>query len=347
MSINKISKNSYFKRYNKCIYCNSKNLKKERIQIHLENFYLKAIKSDLNLSTKQLKKMKVHKCQNCKILQCNPWFSENIARKIFSNIYGQHNRSWSNLIKFMKIGITPNHGLLFTMLKKYIKINNYAEFNSPFMGLMMDFFSLEYKKNKFFYKNIFSNTLNYLSARQVAGKSIYQQRISNQKAYKFLKMCNSLKKNNSIKINKKINKYLFIDNSSLSWGQNDNFKSVNSKSFASELFDLQILDLNKKRKKIKIDLFGIFHTLDHTLDPNKILNFALNNSDYVLVYCHVDKWLEKQHLFSLTKDFMKYLNYKKIYTYDMTHIIEKKFKSPELYFLCSKKKRYIDKIKNK
>ena len=47
---------------------------------------------------------------------------------------------------------------------------------------------------------------------------------------------------------KKVNKYLFIDNSPLSWGQNDNFKSVNSKSLQSEFFDLQIVDLNKKIK---------------------------------------------------------------------------------------------------
>ena len=346
MSANKIIKNSYFKKYNNCIYCNSKNLKKEKIQVQLENFYLKAIKSDLDLSTRQLKKMKVYKCQKCFILQSNPWFSENIARKIYSNVYGQHNRSWSNLIHFMKKGITPSHGILFSKLKKYIKIKNYAEFNSPFMGLMMDFFSLEYKKNIFFFKNIFTNTLNYLSSRQVAGKSIHQKKMSNQKASKFLKKCKNLKKKYSTKNMKKVNKYLFVDNSSLSWGQNDNFESVNSKSFASELFDLQILDLNKKRDKIKIDLFGIFHTLDHTLQPNKVLNFALNSSNYVLVYCHVDKFLEKQHLFSLTKDFMKYLNKKKVYTYDMTKVIKKKFKVPELYFLCSKKKRYIDKIKN-
>lgn len=345
MLITKISKNSFFKRYDKCIYCNSKNLKKEKKQIYLENFYLNAIKSDLDLSSNQLKKMKVYKCQRCKILQSNPWFSDEIARRIFSNIYGQHNRSWSNLINFLNKGITPDHGLLFKKLKKFIKINNYAEFNSPFMGLMMDFFSLEYKRSKFFYKNIFSNTLNYLSARQVAGKSVYQQKNSNQKAYEFLKKCNILKKKNSIKSKKKIKKYLFIDNSYLSWGENDNFKSVNSKSFASELFDLQIFDLNHKRKKIKIDLFGIFHTLDHTQQPSKILDFALSNSNYVLIYCHIDKWLEKQHLFSLTKDFMKYLNTKKIYIHDMTHVIEKKFKSPELYFLCSKKKSYIDKFK--
>ena len=82
---------------------------------------------------------------------------------------------------------------------------------------------------------------------------------------------------------------------------------MNSKSLASELLDLEILDLNRKNKKVNIDLFGIFHTIDHTFEPSKIFNFAVENSKYVMVYCHVDERLEKQHLFSITKEFLTYL----------------------------------------
>ena len=119
---------------------------------------------------------------------------------------------------------------------------------------------------------------------------------------------NYLKKKNFI--SKTASKYLFVDNSSLCWGQNDNYKSVNSKSFASEMFDLKILDISSKPEKIKIDLFGIFLTLDHTFEPYKTLNFALDISKYVIVYCHVGSKLNKQHLFSLTKDLVHYLNKK-------------------------------------
>ena len=86
------------------------------------------------------------------------------------------------------------------------------------------------------------------------------------------------------------------------WSINDNYKSVNSRSFASELMDINILNLNDIKRKIKIDLFGMFHTLDHTFEPNKILNFALDISDYVIVYCHVNPQLSKQHLFSIIKN---------------------------------------------
>ena len=87
-----------------------------------------------------------------------------------------------------------------------------------------------------------------------------------------------------------------------------------------------------------MDLFGIFHTLDHTFEPNKLLQFALKTSEYVIVYCHVNSNISKQHLFSITEEFLKYLNKQKIYTVNLTKRIKKNFKTQELYFLCSKKK---------
>ena len=113
----------------------------------------------------------------------------------------------------------------------------------------------------------------------------------------------------------------------LSWGQNDNYKSVNSRSLAAEMFNLKEANINDFKSSLKFDLFGIFHSLDHTFEPNKILNFALNNSKVVIIYCHIDKFLNKQHLFSFTKEFLKYLTSKKIYNLDLSHFIKKKFNS--------------------
>ena len=332
-----------YKKYNRCVYCGSKKIKKEKNQFFPNNFYLDAIRKDLLISEKEFKRMKVYKCSKCFIIQNNPWFTEFNSRKIYSNIYGQHNRGWFNLISFVKKGLHPNHGKLFELLKKNINIKNYAEFNSPFMGLFFNFFSSEFKESKKFYNLFAKNIFGYLTSRQVAGQSKKIQNLSIKKSQKFLEKIIHLKNKNIIK--KRINKFLFTDHSSLCWGQNDNYKSVNSKSFATEIFDLEILNITSECKKLKLDLFGIFHTLDHTFQPNKILNFALDTSKYVVVYCHVNPQLSKQHLFSLTKDFLKYLNKKRIFTLDITDKIYKEYKSPELYFLCSKNKKYMNKIK--
>ena len=189
-----------FKKYNQCIYCKSKNLKKEKNQYSKETFYTKAIKSDLKIPGNTWKKIKVYKCQKCKIIQNNPWFNETTCRKIYSNIYGQHNRSWSNLINFLNKGVLPNHGRLYEILNDKIKIRKYAEFNSPFMGLLLNLFKTEYKKNNLFYKKIFKNILNYLTSRQVAGKTKLYQKKSFYKAKKYFNQCEILKKKKFYKI---------------------------------------------------------------------------------------------------------------------------------------------------
>ncbi len=323
-----------FKRYSRCIYCKSKKLKKLRIQSFRENFYTKAIIHDLNISKNMLSSMKLYQCQKCFIIQNNPWFDNDNTWKIYSNIYGQHNRNWENLLNFIKSRTTPDHGKLFKILQNKLNIKNYAEFNSPFMGLMLNFLLKEKKESKNKSNNLFSLIFDYLKARQVAGMSNRLKKVSEKKSKELKRKINLVQRKFFKK--KVVEKYLLIDNSPMSWGTNDNLKSVNSRSYASELLNLKILNLNDNPQK-KIDLFGIFHTLDHTFEPQKILNYALNISKYVVVYCHIDEKINKQHLFSFTKKFLKYLNSKKIYTFDLTDKIEKRYKSPELYFLCSKK----------
>ena len=330
------------KKYNRCIFCGSNKFTKLKSENNFNNFYVKAIVSDLKISSKNLKRIKKFKCNNCNIIQNNPWFTERTSRKIYTEIYGQHNRGWSNLLNFLNKGILPNHGELFNFLNKNIKIKNYAEFNSPFMGLFIEFFSSEYKKNSTFYTNLKKNITNYYLSRQVAGRSKKIQLLASKRSAKFLNKIDYLK--NKFSIKRKINKFLFIDNSNLCWGQNDNYMSVNSKSFASKMFDSETFDIDEDKSKIKFDLFGIFHTLDHTFEPKKVLKFALDSSKYVIVYCHVNENLSKQHLFTLTRDFLKYLNKNKIYTINLNDKIKKFFHSPELYFICSKNKKYIKKL---
>ena len=212
--------------------------------------------------------------------------------------------------------------------------------------LKRNFFNNEYNKNSFFYKNVHNNLINYLNSRQLAGKSKLFKKLANTKSKKYSEYIYRAKKANQTK--KLIKKYLFVDNTSLGWGQNDNYKSVNSKSYAQELFDLEILEFDNKIKKFKFDLFGIFHSLDHTFEPSKVLNFALDSSKYVIVFCHNQiKGITKQHQFSFTKNFLKFLDQNKIYTVDITEMINKNYKSPEIYFLCSKIKKNIRVISKK
>ena len=77
------------KKNNRCIFCNSPNLKINYNQGFRHNFYTKAIQNDFNLKDSFFLKMKVYRCQKCNIIQNNPWFSYDDSFKIFNQIYGQ------------------------------------------------------------------------------------------------------------------------------------------------------------------------------------------------------------------------------------------------------------------
>ncbi len=245
-------------KYKTCVFCGSSKLKANNSLKFIHNFYTNSIKNDLGLNDLFFKKMKTYQCTNCHVVQNNPWFSKKISFKIFNQIYGQHNRNWLNVLNFFKKGLKPNHGDLFKILVKNFKIKTYCEFNAPFMGLMIDFFNKEYNQNLKLNKNMFNYSLNYLSSRQLAGENKLSRNKKETEAKKYLKKLNKFK--NKIRLKKIIKKTLIVDNSYLSWLYNDNYKSVNSRSLASELFDINIEELDlKKNLKSMIYLDYLIH----------------------------------------------------------------------------------------
>ena len=107
-----------FKNYKNCTLCGSKKLIKLKNNLSEKSFYVDAIISDLFLSQKDLNKIKLFECKICKTKLHSPWFSKDTSRRIYSSIYGQHHRSWNNLLNFVHYNKLPNHGDLFKILKK-------------------------------------------------------------------------------------------------------------------------------------------------------------------------------------------------------------------------------------
>ena len=95
-----------------------------------KSFYVDAIISDLCLSKKDLNKIKLFQCQICKTKLHSPWFTKDISRRIYSSIYGQHHRNWSNLINFVNKNKLPNHGNLFKILNYFINGNDVERYST-------------------------------------------------------------------------------------------------------------------------------------------------------------------------------------------------------------------------
>ena len=94
--------------------------------------------------------------------------------------------------------------------------------------------------------------------------------------------------------------------------------------------------------------------LDHIQKPMKILNLILEKSRYVILHLHTSNtFLTKQHLFSFSKDFSKYLKTIKISNLDITQSIKKdnsrnkgkNYLENQIYMICSKSEGLISSIK--
>ncbi|MBT89520.1 MAG: hypothetical protein CMN79_03400 [Spirochaetales bacterium] len=346
-----------FQNYNDCIW-NLKSCKKSKdnkLKIKKSNFYLNYIKNEFNIGDKLFKnKISTYRCEKCKCLINKSWFDETHVRKIYSSVYGQHHKGWKKFNDFIKYPNKKYHGSLFKILNKFINVKNYGEYNCPFTGLFDDFFKTEItssKKKLFYYDQLIQK---YLNNKQLAGLKVGSLRRKNKENFCILK---KIQKKRKLLFNSKKNitkKFLIIDHSKMIWGENCNYKSINCKVYAENIFNLEVLELQKAKNKLVnknsfFDLFGIFLTLDHTFNPHAILKFALKNSKFVIIQAHIDPELGRQHLFSITKDFPKFLKDMGIFSVDLTKLIKKDMLGKEIYMLATNYKKYkkvIDKIYN-
>ena len=308
----------------KCIWhdkdCSSS--KYIKIRNNKKNFYTDYIENELLSSSKEkkiYKKIKTYFCKNCKCVYNIPWFDNATSRKIYLNTYGQQHKGWTQILDFISKKNKTYHGNLLKNIISKLKIKKYAEYNRPLTGIYSE---ITYGNNsKFKYLKQFFNSiieLNY--TKQVAGK-IQKNINQTKKLYrkKFFEY-DSLKKK---LLNRSLNKnYLIIDNSPVSWSENDNYKSINSRALARDFFNLNILSVDElKKEKLYFDLFGFFLSLDHSSDPKKILDLALNRSKYVIIHSHINPQVTKQHFFSITSQFPEFLNKKNIYVKNITDLV--------------------------
>ena len=335
--------------------CPSEKKDKELKIVSNTNFYVDAISNDLNININRLNnKSKILQCKKCFTTYNNIWFNKITANKIYSTIYGQHHYGWTNYYNFINKNIKPNHGNLFKKLFKKNKKITYGEFNCPFSGLFFDIFDSKFNNTVLFRKNLNRHINEYIAGSQLAGLNKIGE-AHNRKSSLALKRINKLKNNNQNSNYQEFKKYLVTDFSSMCWGQNCISKSVNCKSKGQVLFEYDVININEEVKyDINFDVFGIFMTLDHTFKPDTILNYALKNSKLVVVHAHTNLNITKQHLFSITKNFINYLKSKKIYVKDITSTINKDISANkgkdyldnQIYFICSRNQNYINKINN-
>lgn len=322
----------------------------------INNFYVRSILNDFSIDLDKLNnKMRIIKCGNCFSTYYNKWFDLSSADKIFNVVYGQHHYGWKNYYNFVEKLIFPNHGNLFEKYFSSIDIKTYGEYNCPFSGLFLNILDLEYDITTAFTKNLHQLACSYFNSRQLAKAHVLKNNLGSSNE-DFLHDIDKIKMDNKRDLDKnnKIRKYLLYDSSSLCWGYNCISDSMNCKSLAQVILDYESFNLQYDSSPIpKFDCFGLFMVLDHQINPMKLLNRILDNSQYVLLHLHTShEYLTKQHLFSFSKEFTSFLTSENIFSNDITKFINKDatrnkgsdYLDDQLYIICSKSLENIKSI---
>tara|TARA_B100000965_G_C19603452_1_gene764467 strand:- start:8168 stop:9244 length:1077 start_codon:yes stop_codon:yes gene_type:complete len=322
----------------------------------INNFYVKSLINDFNIDLDELNnRIKIIKCGNCYSTYYNKWFDLSTADKIFNVVYGQHHYGWKNYYNFVEKLMFPNHGSLFKQYFSSMDIKTYGEYNCPFSGLFFNILDLEYDLTTTYTKNLHQAAYRYFNSRQLAKTHVLKNNLDNSIEYLFHNI-DKIKKANKrdLSKNNKIQKYLLYDSSSLCWGYNCISDSINCKSLAQVILGYDAINLQYDSNTIpSFDCFGLFMVLDHQINPMKLLNRILDNSQYVLLHLHTShEYLTKQHLFSFSKDFTSYLTTNNIFSNDITKFINKdatrnkgsNYLNNQLYIICSKSLENIKSI---
>ena len=234
-----------------------------------------------------------------------------------------------------------------------MNVRTYGEFNCPYSGLYFNIFQNEYFSGDSFNKKINKTINDYVTSRQVSKKLVLKQKINPVNRI----TTNDIEKIKKLKLQSKLNikKYLLSDFSPLCWGYNCVSESTNCKSHSNLFFGVENISINHELKNIPdFDCFGFFMVLDHIKKPMQTLNLILEKSKYVILHLHTSNTLlTKQHLFSFSKDFPKYLKSNKIFNLDITQFIKKdnsrnkgkNYLENQIYLICSKSKELISSIK--
>ena len=269
------------------------------------NKYLDQIITKYSISVEKLQSLiELSKCNRCSIYFFNKWFTKSIAIDLYASI--RHKQGWQNYIESSEQGSKfNNHNQKVINFINYNKINidTYVEYGCPFMGLMpmindsinskkfiLSSLIIKAKKNS---QKIEQDILSFSFLNKFLNNffSLYLKLFKNQKPY------------NHISFEPK--KIFFIDNKSfLTWTYGCNLAGINCRRVITEQINfnnLNYVELDDLDTKIN---FGYFpNVLDHSENPNLVLEKINDNVEKFLIKTHFFQNGGAQHMYFFTLEY--------------------------------------------
>jgi hypothetical protein len=277
-----------------------------------DNFYLAALRSDLGIDESVLKDdMKVFECLECSTIYCDPWLNYETSAHVFNVIYGQHNRGWDALWAWLRNESVQDYSRMVAAVETRLgELLSYAEYNCPFQGNLLHLRSGELGSGE--RQGLYSASRDYLLSRQqdrfLAANTDLKPDIMRRRSTLALSNLELARENITPSA---IQRYLLHEATSLCWSSGCNGEGVNCRSLASVLLGVGTMSIVEAIKQgLKVDLVGVYNTLDHVIDPIATVGNLLKVSRAILIVNHAQEVISKQHHFVLRPGFVEFLRNK-------------------------------------
>ena len=264
--------------------------------------------------------MEAYQCNNCRAYFLNPWLSLEARSRVFVSGHPIHNMGWSNLIERKTNRSAPRLPISLPELQQRVldvlgNVTRYAELGCPFMGLLLHM-APDYGITQYLNPRTTHSSMNR-SAYSLLPQWIAKDMLLANRTSNFVKRLRGvrekLRRENSRSADTLAERWqvperFFVPiQSSASWGLNCSAfgdTCVAASQYVNQAVTTTFETLRKG--ELKLDLIGLFQTLDHQDSPLDLLRDCLVNSRAVLCLTHGQP-ISPQHRLGLGSEFFSQL----------------------------------------
>jgi hypothetical protein len=282
-----------------------------------------------------LERMTLWECGACQTLWYDPWLRLDFIASGYGYLSGRHKLGWDMVRAYhgnLPFSYVFSRRRLVDLLLALMPVfSRYAEVNCPFTGLLFEIQNrrvLDFDEEK----AVLGEKINNL--RTLYGSnSILQNNVSAAEKWSQLTIPSPQGPLAALE------RVLIEVPTPMYWGRSCNFSGANCHAVAQDLFVDAVMDFEfAESQSSHFDAMGLFLTLDHFVDPMRVLDKALSLSEIVVISTHAWGWTAAQHLYNLGLGFSDIMRAQGVSVVDISaHVTERSLhKDHDRYFLLSR-----------
>ena len=277
-----------------CPVCKSRDRIRSDFESEGSNFYLDALFKSVGIDVDAaLERMTLWECGACQTLWYDPWLTLDFIASGYGYLAGRHKFGWAALRAWRgdlpRPYIFSRRRIVDLLMALLPVFSRYAEVNCPFSGIL---FELQNRRVHEFDKALVTTKLNILS-KMYASSSLN----SNYAEAEEWRQLTSPSPQGPLAA---LERVLIEAPSPMYWGRSCNYAGANCHALARDLIVDAVMDFDSAAaQQSQFDAIGLFHTLDHFVDPMRVLDTALSLSQIVVIDMHAWGWTAPQHFYNL------------------------------------------------